>query len=528
MLYLLGIGIAYHWPPVMVRNFSQAAYPDRTVLIAELAVSAPFAVRLTGVEFHNGADPLTAEAVQSSPGQPAAAGAGAEQLWQMQGAVAGWKVPPTDGRQPDHGVRMTFAPDAKLPGTILVKYRYLGWAFQTEQSIAWNMQAQSAAAAGTASSPGTVLHRLCVKGEASTPELIAAAEAEVTAAVREAGADPIVLQLVLARLSGESAEPMALRADADGDGAPDLLVAFGFCQTPVLVYRAAEPGKPVSLPTGASLPWMYGGGSRIDQVADVNGDGRPEVVMERRVAGGSADHTYLFVYQWYSGFSLLFEDQLSNWRGPNRWTVGDGTVSIQCRPLGPFEHKMTPNRQQTEKFRWNPATIRYELVDRAREPVETQLQQISDAEELFQTGNYDDALLAYSQVGRFKAPAQPEADWPALAALRTGQMLALKGRRNEALAALQLAAEGAAPVGEMAAAFLTAYRSGDEAHGFAAYWDWIQKHYGGADWPFMLDKPTLGARRAMLEAFTAAGRPAPAGLPDPTDYKPPACLSITY
>ncbi|HYF94189.1 MAG TPA: hypothetical protein VD969_18380 [Symbiobacteriaceae bacterium] len=506
-VYLLAIGIAYHWPPVLVMSAERSAGAGETLLVAGLSVQAPVYVRLSGVAAQGGAVPLSAEAVGPSGGRT---------------PLAGSKVPATEE---GHGVRLSWALDAQLPETVIIKYRYLGWPFQAEVSGSWPAAAQPAAAMAPAPRPGTVLYRLCAEGEPATAELRAAAQQEVTAAV-QALTDASALQQRLLNLTGAKSQPLALRADADGDGALDTLVAFGFCHMPALLYRSAEFDRPIPLPAAENFTWNYDGGARVDQIADVNADGKPEVVVEITSAGASSIKTHLYVYQWGQGF--VFSDLLSNWRGPNQWTVGDGTISIQCRPIGPFEYKMALSRQQTEKFRWNPATSRYELTDRSREPVQTQLQQVSDAEELFQIGGYDDALLAYSQVGRFKPLPDAEADWPAFAAMRIGQIHALAGRRVEALEALERASEGAGVVGALAGVFRDAYRSGDAADAFAAAWRWVQANRYRDDWPFMLDLPTLGARRPMVDAFRAAGRPEPAGLPEATDYKPPTCLTIDY
>ncbi|HWI66500.1 MAG TPA: VCBS repeat-containing protein [Symbiobacteriaceae bacterium] len=502
ILYALAIAVAYRWPPVLVHSVTQVPDASRTVLAAHLVVQAPVSVRLTGLAVDRGDEP------------------------QVTGTPLAGRRLVADAHE-RRVLELVWPQGAELPSQVVLAYRYLGWTFRTTIPITLAAKQPQGAEVVPPAPAETALGRLCQNGADAAPE---AALAEVKAAVAASGTDMAALKERLIKLTADWAEPMALRADADNDGSLDTLVSFLGCETPVLVFRAAAPAEPVLLPVGTRFFGRAHGGSRIDQVADVNGDGLPEVVMEHRAAGGSADNAFMYIYQWKGGtFTALFADHLSNWRGPNQWTVATGTVSIQCRPIGPFEHKHSPNRQQTEKFRWNPATAQYELTERTREPVEVQEQQASDAEELFQSGSYDDALLAYGQVGKFRATSfAPEMDWPSLAAYRIGQVHALADDREAALAALNSAATGRYPIGDLAVAFRDAYSQGSAADGFSAAWTYIQKNWGGADWPALLDKPTLGARRAMLAAYQAADRQPPADLPEPIEYKPPLCLSIEH
>lgn len=387
-----------------------------------------------------------------------------------------------------------------------------------------------------------LLGQLCQSSLRAFPEAEERALGEITEVVSAAGADTADLERRLAELAvNPYAKPTVTRADADGDGKPDLLVTFGWCQTPVILYRAAEPVKPLLLPTSAEdRPlWSPGGGSQVEQVADVNGDGVTELVATRFIAGASSGHTLLYVYQWNgTGFDTLFYDHLTDWVGKNRWSVGEGTVSIQCHPFGPYEHKMMEHRQLTETYRWNAGARRYELAERTIEPVASRVLQVSAAERLFQQGDFAGAAEAFRQVENYPVlnPRPEDPDWVAYAHLRLGQIDALADGREAALAELDLAAQGQGDVATAAAKFREGYRRADAAEGFQALWEWVRQTAfpsGAIDvvsdaWPYGLEPHTLGARPVMEMAFARAGRPLPADLPKAQTWDPADCLQVTW
>lgn len=216
-----------------------------------------------------------------------------------------------------------------------------------------------------------------------------------------------------------------------------------------------------------------GTGARVDRVADVTGDGGPDLVAEYHAAGASAAHAWVYIYRWEADrFEILFQDRLSNWVGENRWSVELGTVAAQCHPFGPYEHKMLEHRQQTERYRWNAGSGGYELTQRTREPVPSRHLQVTEAEALFQLGRYDEAAEAYRKVADLPVPQQdPEfPDWAAYAHLRLGQIHALQGRETEALADLSRAESAAEPIASLALTFRQHYQGKDAAEAFQEVW----------------------------------------------------------
>lgn len=335
-----------------------------------------------------------------------------------------------------------------------------------------------------------------------------------------------------------AAKPALTRGDVDGDGRPDRVLSFGWCDLPVLVARAAEPGRLVRLPGPLPFTWQGTAGARVDRIGDINGDGRPELVVEFHAAGGSMAHKWLYLYQWRDGrFRVLFQDQLTWWVGENRWSIGPGTVTVQCHPFGPYEFKMMLHRQQTETYRWSPARGAYELAERSREPVRDQMDQVIVAEQLFQQGQYLDAAGEYRKVEGLPAFDHPDSpDWAAYARLRLGQTHALLGNRDKALKELNRAEQGKEPVAHMARLFQRYYRQKVAAEAFARVWHWIRLEAFSPDeprslsalWPWMLEPQVLGARRSILDAHRAVGRTPPEVLPEERDYRERSCLELKY
>jgi hypothetical protein len=377
-----------------------------------------------------------------------------------------------------------------------------------------------------------LLTALCLGKAKPTPANQAAALAAITRAVQEAHGDPATLQKSLPGAT-------ATVADLDSDSAGDTIITFAHCGIPPVIYRGAAPGRPILARTPDPPTWTGPGGSRVDRVADINSDGRPELVIESQIAGASALHTILAIYQWQSDhLATLFTDHLTNWVGENRWSIGPGTVTTQCHPFGPFEYKMTEHRQQTETYRWDPAARRYTRQSCTIEPPSTRLLQASEAERLFQEGRYAAALPRYLAIEGIPVTADDprQADWAAYGHLRAGQIHALAGRKAEAIAELKRAEQGRAPIPALAAAFREAYSQQDAAAGFTALWRAMQPLAfapKGTEreklWPFMLDPQMVGARRAMLDAYQRAERTPPEGLlPEDIELPKQDCLGQTW
>jgi hypothetical protein len=364
---------------------------------------------------------------------------------------------------------------------------------------------------------------LCRPRGQLAPEFQQQAVREVSAVVQKAGT-PAAIQSQLSDWLGPDSVAVG-QADADGDGFADLLITWARCGLPMMVYRHAAPDQPVLLPPGSVSSWGPMEGSRIDQVGDINGDGRPEVVASRIMWGGSGTMEVPYIWQWRDGdFATLFTASVISWRGRNRWEAGAGFVSIQCRPMGPFQHKLSPHRQLTEVFRWRPGAGAYGLTDRTWEPVTTQLHQIDVAERLLYAGRYDDARRAYLEVERYPADTMDAAAWVPFSRWRVAQIDALLGRRAEALAALERGAAEPYPLGDLARVFREAYEQADAAGGFAAVWQYLRKAATPDTWPYLFDSSNIAARPVLEDAFRRAGRPLPADLPEAPHLDPADCM----
>jgi hypothetical protein len=345
----------------------------------------------------------------------------------------------------------------------------------------------------------------------------------VISAIVQQASTPAELQNRLA--DGLRTETVAVRqADADGDGTDDLLVGGVPCGLPLLLYRQTAPDQPVLLPSGASDPGNPLERIEISQVADVNGDGKPEVVAARLLPGGSGSTAVPSIWQWQADhFVTLFSAPVISWRGRNRWQVEDGAVTIQCRPMGPFQHKLSPHRQLTERFRWQSETAGYVLADRTWEPVTTQLHQIDVAERLFYAGQYAEARRAYEAVAQYPPHRDDAVAWAPFSRWRIAEIDALLGRRAEALAELDRGAAETYPLGKLAGVFRDAYAQSGAAAGFEAVAQYLGQEAVPERWPYLFDATNIAARPVLEDAFRRAGRPLPATLPEAPRLAPADC-----
>lgn len=290
-------------------------------------------------------------------------------------------------------------------------------------------------------------------------------------------------------------EPALLTADADGDGVDDLLVAPGVLglRPVALLARGEQVVVAPLLPAGTIAP-DAGGAARLDRVADVNHDGTPEVVIPFEIPGASALNTELFVVRWDGErFAPVFHTFLTTWAGGGEWAIrDDGAITTTCAVLGAFDHKLLPHPIQTNVYAW-AAGSGYTLVETWVEPPATQRQQANLAEAAFRAGNWQLAIERYQRLlddASLQAEPNVEVDFIAFAHLRLGQLFALTGGADAALAELRLAAEAEPFIGDLALAFREGYAlEGDASAGWAAmlkvplYRAIYEEKAGNLGWP---------------------------------------------
>lgn len=170
------------------------------------------------------------------------------------------------------------------------------------------------------------------------------------------------VRLLARRLSENPIVHLARSADTDDDGLNDLVAApkavpdLPYHRGPVAVWRGADLGagrlQPYLLPSAGDV-------SKVEYVADVNGDGRTEVVITYETHGSGGHVPWLF-YRWDGArYERIFDALVDNWRGSNKLEVGPGRVVITCRPLGMYDHKFAPHRVHTEVWTWREGAYRF-------------------------------------------------------------------------------------------------------------------------------------------------------------------------
>lgn len=256
--------------------------------------------------------------------------------------------------------------------------------------------------------------------------------------------------------------PTLLAADADGDGTTDLLVAPGVMAVrPVVLLGRGEQGVVVPLLPPEAIGPDTAGAAKLDRVADINHDGTPEVVIPFEIPGASALNTELFVVRWDGQrFAPVFRTFLTTWAGGGEWKIrADGAIETTCPVLGAFDHKLLPHPIQTNVYDW-AAGSGYALVETRVEPPTTQRQQANLAEAAFRAGNWQAAIERYQQLladPGLQVEPNVEIDFVAFAHLRLGQLFALTGQFDAALAELRLAGQAEPSIGDLALAFREGY-----------------------------------------------------------------------
>jgi len=322
----------------------------------------------------------------------------------------------------------------------------------------------------------------CPLDPAVTEELIAVVTAYLNTRL-DPGQSLAQQQARLDELAGllkldDGFRPRLAVADADGDGQGDLLLSLGFAfgGTPALVFRRQE-GRYAAfrLPTlapGQEPSYIVAHGrGQIERVADLNGDGRPEVVVTYEILGASSTITEVHVTRWDGqGFRSLFTTSVSDWGGAGEWELvpraGQYDLRTTCVVFGAYDHKLMPHPTLTMIYRWAGDT--YVLASSQLTPPTTHRQQVNLGEAAFARGDYRQAIAEYQKAindPHLKSDEMgvPEPDWPGYAWFRLGECYALLSEEAPARAALEKARQAGSTLGELATTFLEAYQNPDGA-----------------------------------------------------------------
>lgn len=189
--------------------------------------------------------------------------------------------------------------------------------------------------------------------------------AAVAAALRRPGVDPRTL---LETLAPEGSLPYAA-ADLDGDGVDEVVAAVnardpaaGWPRGTLLVISRRDGAAAVHHVPASSLPKV-----RLHAVADVTGDGLPEIVWSTTEPAAHSPPTWVWVSRWRAGRlerlpgimrmrSLHDADSVRVERGE---VVLEGGV-VGSAGAGPLQ------RPRTDRYRWLDGRMR--LVDRRFQP----------------------------------------------------------------------------------------------------------------------------------------------------------------
>lgn len=271
-------------------------------------------------------------------------------------------------------------------------------------------------------------------------------------------------QARLERLAGNLEHNYYRRlADTDHDGLPDLLVTYdsdparpGEDRTAeMMLFRGADliAGK-----ISAHVLEQSGFFPKVEQMVDVTGDGRPEIVLKTKPTGSGAVSHWL-VYHWTgSRYDLLFRHALDHWRGENYIKFEPGRITFTCRPWRTYEHKFDPHRVHQEV--WVLKDGRFQFGQHYMPPPATTRQAVIDGEAHFRRQDYAAALALYRKAlllppeSEVPSASGKDREWRPYVHLRLGQALAILGQTQDAERELQAASAAGGYVGEAANTFL--------------------------------------------------------------------------
>ncbi|MCC7352460.1 MAG: hypothetical protein IT330_01790 [Anaerolineae bacterium] len=326
--------------------------------------------------------------------------------------------------------------------------------------------------------PGEGLERVVAVAREAVSAFLTSAPQPLT----QATADTLVARLreTLPTYHLPDYYPAAAVADVDGDARPDLLIAFRYMYGfPALAFLGGESYRSVPLPNN------YDQGGKRDfhvpasmpdsiQAQDVTGDGKPEILITYFLPGASGFTYRVYTLRWLTerkAFDTVFQATLVTWASASIWQMHPGPGSSQEFVLtgpafGVFDHKLLPHPTRTQVWQWAPAVGRFVKVGETVSRPTTLRQQVNVAEALLREGEYEKAADEYRKVINDKSLTEEEAgeqqpNWRAFARLRLGQVYALLGNEAEARSHLTDAQTAGSTVGQLATAFLEAYKDSD-------------------------------------------------------------------
>lgn len=246
-------------------------------------------------------------------------------------------------------------------------------------------------------------------------------------------------------------------ADLDDDSLPDLLVvpaapaAKPWLKGQPFVYRGADLRTNRFLPYAVGRPGDF---RRVERVADINQNGRTELVITFEPSGSAAAVPW-FIYQWDGdAFRQIFDTWVSNWTGRHDLWLEPGRIRLTCGPMGVYDHHSLPHRTHSEVWTWKERE--YQLTSHQAPPPSSSRQAVNDAEAYFRRQDYAEALPLYRLALRL--PGEPDdRDWAPYIHFRLGQTLALLGRLAESKDEFGVAAKGPGLVGRAAQRTLMAF-----------------------------------------------------------------------
>lgn len=311
---------------------------------------------------------------------------------------------------------------------------------------------------------------------ASHSEMIGAITRTVQDGLRDDGSPSHAtrgLASALRRVLG--ATPGILTADVDEDGVEDLVLFLPFGEEfATLAFRGGRGFEATELPAideQSQRDFLYTEERPpLLSTERLTGDGRTSIVESLCCGSGTGHSERLQAWRWNAAlgvFDRIVDVDLSNWAGPSTWDLRPGPTGsrelvVRETAVGLFEHKLdSGHRTATQVWRWDRTRGRFAVAEERLSPPTIRRHVAALGEEALRRGDYAEAAAAFARVvsdGSLGDGDEERVDWIAFAELRLGLTQAMRGRREEARAALQRAAARDGSIGRLAGEVLAAYR----------------------------------------------------------------------